>query len=411
MKKEKDNKTIDSREVAIKVENLSKTFRVPHEKHTSLKAAALNTFHKKSYTEFQALKDINFKVNKGEFFGIIGKNGCGKSTLLKIIAGIYVPTEGKVVIKGKISPFLELGVGFNPELTARENVFLGGAILGISRKKVEEKFEDIIKFAELEAFVDMKFKNFSSGMQVRLAFSLAINAHAEILLMDEVLAVGDANFQAKCLREFNRYKQEGKTVILVAHDIGTIRQYCDKAVLLRDGKMIKIGQASEVANEYDKENREDEEERINREKSGGLNLGKQVEIKKVSILDVKLKDRSRFSSYETIVLRIEYSAKKEYKKPVFGVGIYSSEGVYIAGPNTKTSGIILNKVKGKGFIDLVLKNVPFNSGDYLISVVIFDWEIKTPIDIKDKAFRINIMSSGLNQNGIVRLECLWEVKK
>lgn len=398
-------------EIAIEVKEVSKAFKVPHEKHTTLKATALNIFSKNSYSEFQALNEVSFKVKKGEFFGIIGKNGCGKSTLLKIIAGIYVPTKGKVIVKGKISPFLELGVGFNPELTARENVFLGGAILGISRKKVGEKFEDIIKFAELEAFVDMKFKNFSSGMQVRLAFSLAIHAHAEILLMDEVLAVGDANFQAKCLREFNRYKQEGKTVILVTHDIGTIRQYCDKAVLLRNGRMIKIGKASEVANEYEKKNREDEEERLKKEKSVGINLEKHVEIKKVSILDAKLKDRLRFSSYETIILRIEYSAKKEYKKPVFGVGIYNSEGVYIAGPNTKTSGIVLNKVKGKGLIDLVLKNVPFNSGDYLISVVIFDWEIKTPLDIKDKAFKINIMSSGLNQNGIVKLECLWEIKK
>ncbi len=200
-------------EIAIKVDAVSKRFKIPHEKHSTLKAAVLNIFNKKSYTEFQALEDVSFEVKKGEFFGIIGRNGSGKSTLLKIIAGIYVPSRGKIKINGRISPFLELGVGFNPELTARENIFLGGSILGLTKKEIKKRFNKIVEFSELQDFIDMKFKNFSSGMQVRLAFALAIYAHAEILLMDEVLAVGDSNFQNKCLEEFNKYREEGKTVV------------------------------------------------------------------------------------------------------------------------------------------------------------------------------------------------------
>ena len=277
-------------ELAIKVENLTKVFRIPHEKHTTLKAAVLNVARKRSYTEFQALDEITFEVKKGEFFGIIGRNGCGKSTLLKIIAGIYVPTSGKVKIDGRISPFLELGVGFNPELTARENIFLGGSIHGLSRKSIEEKFDKIVEFSELQEFIDMKLKNYSSGMQVRLAFALAIHAHAEVLLMDEVLAVGDSNFQNKCLEEFNNYREQGKTVVLVTHDIGVVQRYCDRAMLLRNGKIVNIGKPEDVGNQYMLQNMSDEEQRILDEQTEGDEEGvsrKDVAITGVDFLDDK----------------------------------------------------------------------------------------------------------------------------
>jgi len=235
----------------VNIQNVSKTFKIPHERYSTLKQHALNLFNKnRTYTELNALKNVNFEIKKGEFFGIIGRNGCGKSTLLKIIAKIYSTTTGKVTVDGQISPFIELGVGFNPELTARDNVYLNGALLGLSKKEIDEKFDDIIKFAELEDFVDQRLKNFSSGMQVRLGFSLAIKAYSDILLLDEVLAVGDANFQKKCINVFKELKRQKKTIIFVSHDETNIRRFCDRVALLEQGELVMIGTPQEGLKKY-----------------------------------------------------------------------------------------------------------------------------------------------------------------
>lgn len=239
-------------DVAISVKNVSKNFRLPHEKTSSLKSGIVGAFRKKdrSVETQHALKGISFDIKKGEFFGILGRNGSGKSTLLKILAEIYQPTGGSVGINGKLVPFIELGVGFNPELTGRENVYLNGALLGFSRKEIDARYDDIVAFAELEQFMDQKLKNYSSGMQVRLAFSVATRAEADILLVDEVLAVGDADFQRKCYDFFKSLKKSGKTVIFVTHDMGAVREYCDKGILISDGKVIHTGNANTIANEY-----------------------------------------------------------------------------------------------------------------------------------------------------------------
>lgn len=241
-----DNKT----ENAIVVKNLSKRFVIPHEKISTLKGAFISFFKKKDNEVFDALSDISFEVKKGEFFGIIGRNGSGKSTLLKILAGIYVPNKGSVKINGRISPFLELGIGFNPELSGRDNIYLNGTVLGLTKKQIDEKFNDIVAFSELERFIDQKLKNYSSGMSVRLAFSVAIHANRDILLMDEVLAVGDINFQQKCLEKFEEYKAQGKTIILVSHDIGAVEKYCDRAMLIRNSEIQGIGNAREIVEKY-----------------------------------------------------------------------------------------------------------------------------------------------------------------
>jgi len=231
---------------AISVKNVSKQFVIPHEKESTLKGAFVNFFHKKSYEVFDALKDISFEVKKGEFFGIIGRNGSGKSTLLKILAGVYAANTGKVQINGFISPFLELGIGFNPELSGRDNIYLNGTVLGLTKKEIDKKFDSIVAFSELERFIDQKLKNYSSGMSVRLAFSVAIHANREILLMDEVLAVGDANFQQKCFDLFKKLKEEGKTIILVSHSQSSVEEYCDRVILLENGKIKKCGSSQEV---------------------------------------------------------------------------------------------------------------------------------------------------------------------
>ncbi|MGA8016322.1 MAG: ABC transporter ATP-binding protein [Candidatus Dormiibacterota bacterium] len=235
---------------AIRVENLSKRFRIPLDRSSTLKHRLTHLRKTSRYRLLEALREVSFEVPAGQFLGVIGHNGSGKSTLLKILARIYQPDAGRVLINGRVSPFLELGVGFNPELTARENVFLSGAVLGLGRAELHRRFDDIIGFAELEQFVDHKLKNFSSGMEVRLAFALAIQAHAEILMMDEVLAVGDASFQQKCFDTFQRYKREGRTVVLVTHELGAVTMYCDRALLLDHGRLAGDGAPEEVTSQY-----------------------------------------------------------------------------------------------------------------------------------------------------------------
>lgn len=234
----------------LKVSSLHKRFMLPKDKATGLKMALFNRLKGvKGYTEQRVLKGLSFDVNDGEFFGIVGRNGSGKSTLLKLLAGIYVPEKGKVEIKGSLVSFIELGVGFNPELTGHENVYLSGALLGFSGKEIDAVYDDIVDFAEMRPFMGQKLKNFSSGMQVRLAFSIAIQAKGDILILDEVLAVGDAAFQEKCTEYFRSLKGS-QTVVLVTHNMEAVRQFCTRAMLLEDGKIANIGDPEEIAKQY-----------------------------------------------------------------------------------------------------------------------------------------------------------------
>lgn len=242
--------------IALKVDHVAKTFRLPTEQASGIKQAFINwTKGIKGYKEQHVLRDISFEVEKGDFFGIVGRNGSGKSTLLKLISGIYVPEEGSITVNGKLVPFIELGVGFNPELTGRENVYLNGALLGFTREEIDGMYDDIVEFAELEDFMDQKLKNYSSGMQVRLAFSVAIKAQGDILVLDEVLAVGDEAFQRKCDDFFTKIKKDpNKTVILVTHDMNSVKKYCNKAILIKDGEIIVNGNKDDVADRYTVEN-------------------------------------------------------------------------------------------------------------------------------------------------------------
>lgn len=236
--------------VAIKVENLHKSFRLPTERSWGLKQAFFNRLKGiKGYKDLNVLKGLDFEIQKGEFVGIVGRNGSGKSTLLKILAGVYYPESGKVTVSGNLVPFIELGVGFNPDLTGRENVYLNGALLGFSNAEMDKMYDEIWKFAELEEFQDQKLKNYSSGMQVRLAFSIAIRAKGDILLLDEVLAVGDAAFQKKC-NEYFESLHGNQTVILVTHSMENVRKFCDRAILIDNGKIVMDGNPEKVADKY-----------------------------------------------------------------------------------------------------------------------------------------------------------------
>jgi ABC-type polysaccharide/polyol phosphate transport system ATPase subunit len=254
---------------AIDVRGVSKIFRLPHQKYSTLKERALHPLATRTYDTLRALDGVGFEVEQGEFFGIVGRNGSGKSTLLKCLSGIYAIDSGHMQVDGRVSPFIELGVGFNPDLTARDNVIVNAIMLGLTRKEARRRFDEIIAFAELEDFLDLNLKNYSSGMAARLGFAVAIQVDADVLLIDEVLAVGDASFQRKCFEQFERMKREGRTILFVTHDMASIERLCDRALVLELGRVADVGPPDRIAHRYEELNsigatRQREDERVGR---------------------------------------------------------------------------------------------------------------------------------------------------
>lgn len=343
---------------ALEVKNVSKSFRLPTEQASGIKQAVINQFKGiKGYKEQHVLKDISFKVEKGDFFGIVGRNGSGKSTLLKIISQIYTPESGSVKINGTLVPFIELGVGFNPELTGRENVYMNGALLGFSKEEVSAMYPEIVEFAELEEFMDQKLKNYSSGMQVRLAFSIAIKAQGDILVLDEVLAVGDEAFQRKCSDFFEKIKKDKtKTVILVTHSMNSVKKYCNKAILIKEGKITVSGNKDDVANQYTKDNLKNED-RNSKIQSGKYEIGLNEEVtllKNVAISNNVLSSDEEFE-FETLY---EYIGKKDVYIAFSIIDVGRGGITYDSGP------IKINKKDKSLKIKIPLKI--FNSSDFKI---------------------------------------------
>lgn len=363
--------------IAIKVEGVHKDFILPHESQDSIKSKILHPFRTRGESESQhALKNISFHVKKGEFFGIVGRNGSGKSTLLKILAEIYTPTKGRVTVNGSLTPFIELGVGFNPELTGRENVYLNGAMLGFSKKEMAKLYHEIVEFAELEKFMDQKLKNYSSGMQVRLAFSVAIRARSDILLLDEVLAVGDADFQRKCFDYFRDLKKNKETVVFVTHDMSAVREYCDRAILIDKSEIIAEGNPREISTKYTRLFETDTN-------SEGGTEGKRWGEGKLSIKHVKIAPDPVKSESKNIKLTIEFQSSASItSESVIGFNIHRSDGIIIQGSNSKIHQAVL-KPMDAGNSSTIFWDIPniFEEGTYLIDVAItssdfsrtYDW--------------------------------------
>ena len=319
----------------VEISKLTKSFKIPLEASSGVKQQLINILKgRKGYRVFTPLKDISFTINEGDFFGIVGRNGSGKSTLLKTIAGIYAPNSGSVKVHGSLVPFIELGVGFNPELTGRENIFLNGALLGFSHEEMESMYSAIVEFAELEDFMEERLKNYSSGMQVRLAFSIAIRAHADILLLDEVLAVGDEAFQKKCYSYFDKLKREKRTVILVTHDMAAVERFCTKAVFIEDGHVKMIGKPYRIAAAYSRSNSQ------NYDRTTGLNSDNEGTVPfKIVLRGIDGKEKTMYDFEETMTVDLSWQQKGV--KHV-GVAIFRENGEYVYGPNTyqeKTSAI------------------------------------------------------------------------
>ncbi len=375
--------------IAIKVDNVSKTFKLPHDKNTSIKGAVVNFYkRKRSYEKQEALNDVSFEVKQGEFFGIVGRNGSGKSTLLKMLAGIYSPSQGTIHVNGKLTPFIELGVGFNMELTGRENVYLNGALLGFNRKEMNAMYKDIVEFAELERFMDQKLKNYSSGMQVRLAFSIAIRANSEILLLDEVLAVGDAIFQQKCFDYFKELKKNKKTLILVSHDSAALQQYCDRGILIEDGEIIVKGQIENVINNYkdlltQKEETMAEQQNAKGKKGENRWGNGDMHVLSAAVLNTEDKKQNIFTDRDSIIkVKVKYQANKNSDQPIYGITINDATGQQLFASNTKWAHLHIPDLQ-KGKTREIVWEVPnvFNTGSYSVNpavsndsgTVMYDW--------------------------------------
>ena len=373
------------KEVAIRVDNLVKTFKIPTEASSGIKQKLINTLKgKKGYREFTPLKGISFEIEKGEFFGIVGRNGSGKSTLLKTIAGIYQPNQGSVEVDGRLVPFIELGVGFNHELTGRENVYLNGALLGFSNQEVDAMYDEIVAFAELEDFMEEKLKNYSSGMQVRLAFSIAIRAKSDILLLDEVLAVGDEAFQRKCENYFKQLKKQKQTVILVTHSMESVRKYCTKAMLIKDGEVAMIGNPDKVADEY-----------------SGLNLllknKDDSQDKNKTELFAKITSKRVLSPTDTLEFEMTYKALDA--RPVFAKAYIEFNGQAIMATNPRLLGWGEEMITRDTKTHTAHYSLPlemFNTGEYKVIALLED--AKTKINLAGYGYEGEMMIKITNKS-------------
>lgn len=399
-------------ETVISVNGISKYFN-PSKGQRSIKQVFTSAFTKQKGNKdegYWAVNNINFKVKKGEFFGIVGRNGSGKSTLLKMIAGVYTPTKGDINVVGKLVPFIELGVGFNAELSGRDNVYLNGALLGFNRKEMAQMYDDIVSFAELQNHMDVKLKNFSSGMQVRLAFSIAIRAKSDVLLVDEVLAVGDSSFQKKCFEIFTSLKKEGRTIVFITHDMAAVERFCDRVMVLDKTKSRGIYLPHEASAIYDQLNAQyetdDTEESVEESEQPKKIRSRwgtgDVRLDKISIYsNNKITKNNIVEMGEKLTIKMTFSAKTA-KKITLGFAFEDAFGVNIAGPNSVGVPLVSNKE-----ITYTIDKVSFVPGDYKITVAVFDENLINEYDHLDRTLRMTVTGKTHMVYGKVNLFGEW----
>jgi len=409
--------------IAIDVENVSRVYQKYSARHRfqTFKSAFVkgDLFKALSPDEVvTALDNITFKVAQGTTFGIIGENGSGKSTLLKIVAGITKPTKGRITIKGKVSALIELGAGFHPEISGRENVYINGIMLGLSKKEINEKFDDIVKFAELEDFIEAPVKTYSSGMYMRLGFSIAINVNPDILLVDEVLAVGDASFVPKCLERIDDFRRRQKTILFVSHDLQTVEKVCDQVIWLKEGKIKSMGDPKRVIDAYlqdvaekkraDFEKRQEQieidqewkDER--RENRWGR---REIEIKKVRLKSLDGREKHVFSPDEGMVIELEVAANQLIKDFVFGIGIFNAQGICCYGTNTNLEGFEPLSIHGQGKVACRIEKLNLINGTYYLDVAVHTKD-GYPYDYHRNLYSF-LVSSLSRDEGIAMLEHSW----
>ncbi|MDP8974892.1 MAG: ABC transporter ATP-binding protein [Actinomycetota bacterium] len=390
---------------AVSVEHVSKHFRIFHERNQSLKAVVLRGA-RSAYEDFLALDDVHFEVPEGSTFGVIGENGSGKSTLLKCMARILYPDSGTITTRGRTSALLELGAGFHPELSGRENVFLNGSILGMSRRELSRKFDDIVGFAGLERFIDTPVKNYSSGMYVRLGFSVAINVDPDILLVDEVLAVGDESFQRRCTEKFGELKAGGKTIVLVTHSLGAVRNLCDRAVSLEHGRMVQVGPAAAVVDEY-----MGSVSGGTQDDSGEIRWGTgEAVIQSLELLDKTGAPTTRARTGDSVTFRLRYRSPDPIDKPVFAFGVFSLEGIHLIGPNMRDNDQFPERIHGTGQVTFAVDRLLLVPGSYILSASITDYGGDHHYDVRYGVVHLNVdVGEPRESVGFVSLPGKWQI--
>ncbi len=424
--------------IVIDFANVSKRFAMHYERHISLPqrlAALLRPRRTRENETFWALRNVNFTIHRGESVGLIGHNGSGKSTTLKLITRILEPTSGSVQVNGRISALLELGSGFHPDLTGRENIYLNGALLGQSHAQMRARANSIIEFSEIGDFIDTPVKHYSSGMYMRLAFAIAISVDPDILLTDEVLAVGDDAFQRKCLDRIFHLRQQGRTIIFVSHALGVVQNLCDRVLWFDQGTLLEDGEPVRVIDAYLKVANERHRQRLaqerRREQTASNEPGnhstaptaadetedddpqrwgtREVEIVRVELLNRAGQPDTLFATSNHLTLRMHYIAHQRIEKPVFGVGIHHQNGLHINGPNTRFADYQIDAVEGPGIVDYTIESLPLLEGDYLFSAVIYDHSMSHPYDHHDRKYPFTVQAATVSERyGIIYIPSRWD---
>lgn len=426
---------------AIEVRDVTKSFKIYYDKGSTIKEKIVSSKRRK-YEKREILKGISFDVKCGEAIGLIGENGCGKSTTLKLLTKIMYPDSGIIEMKGRVSSLIELGAGFHPDMSGMENIFINASIFGLSRKEIESRLDDIIAFSELEEFMDNPIRTYSSGMYMRLAFSVAINVDADILLIDEILGVGDAGFQAKCFNKLREIKAKGTTIVIVSHSMGQIEQICERSIWIHDGIIRAEGASREVNPQYmnymaekrqaiadkeakrklEKENQEIREDAVVQEEGGNLASAQKeitqnddkrwgngnAHITKIDILDNEEKARTAFRIGSDILFKIHFQVRKTVEDAVVGIAVYRSDGVHCYGTNTRIDRLDSFSLNKDGVVELRLKKVNLLQGKYLLDFAIESGE-GCAVDYYRSAATIELFSE-IEDVGVVRIDHEWNIK-
>lgn len=394
-----------SPDAIVRVDHLSKRFRLYHERHQSLKQSLLR-FRRASYEDFWALRDISFEIQPGETFGIIGHNGSGKSTLLKCLTGILQPDEGSVSVNGSISALLELGAGFHPELSGRENVYLNAAILGVPRRQIDARFDEIVEFSGLEQFIDTPVKNYSSGMFVRLGFAVAINVDPDVLIIDEVLAVGDAEFQARCADKMAQVRERGTTIVLVTHSMDDVVRVCERAAWVDHGHLRMVGAPLEITDAY----------LATAHEGGGVAYQHgarwgtgEVQIESLTLLDGEGKPAQFAQSGRPHAIRIQLTAERPVFGPEVRVSFLDQHGVLVSEVSTRSRDIRIDQIHGARTLTLAIDSLPLVEGTYEITCAVLDDSGEHEFDVRSRFVRFDVLKGDTDDRGLVTLGGTWTV--
>ncbi len=404
-------------EPVIQVNDVSVRYRVPQERIPSIKEYAIRWLKREiNYKEFWALRNINLKIDPGEVIGIIGPNGAGKSTLLKVVSRVLRPTEGSIRVCGRVSPLLELGAGFDPELTGSENIYLNGAILGFSKQEMDARFDRIVEFAGLSDFIDAPLRTYSTGMYARLGFSVVTVERPDILIVDEILGVGDAEFQTKSFERIQQFQGEGTTILLVSHDLDRVKEMCSRAVRLDHGKIVSMGSANTVVGLYLRDTTETEAKRLAEEvDTQALERwgSRKIEVTSVRMRGEEGTDQTIFQTGERLTLHIEYNAHEPIHSPIFGIAIHRQDGTQITGPNTAFADLDLPTLEGAGTVTYAIPYLPLLEGLYQFTIAVVNHDDSEIFDYHDRTypFRVVNLSQDIKERyGLITLRGEWQLE-